>query len=143
MENTDIPNRGRKQFQKLKKIIMLLSKFYCLFPLCIRIKLLEFHRYTKGKIGIGIRYALIKSIAAKCGDNVVIFEGVFLNNPENLILGKNISIHPMTYIDCGYVVGGVTIDNDVSIAHGATLMATNHRYSGHVGNIRDFKVTSL
>jgi len=115
---------------------------YKRFPLKIRIKLLVFHRYTGGKKGYGIRYALIKAIAKECGDNVFIGEGVFLMNPQNLKLGSNISIHPMSYLECGnnkdnYII----IGNNVSIAHGVTIIATSHTYiSEKTDIIRDMKL---
>ena len=76
-EATDIPNRGRMLFAKFKPFLNGLANFYKVFPVGFRVKLLDFHRYTKGKIGMGIRYSLVKSLAASCGDNIAIFEGVF------------------------------------------------------------------
>lgn len=140
METTNIQNRGRNQFKKVKGLLNGLSSLLMVFPQMTRIKWLEGRRYTRGKIGIGIRYVLLKSIAKDCGDNVVVFEGVFFGNPQNISFGNNISIHPMSYIECGYLSPGVSIGDDVSIAHGVTIMATAHDYENHEGNIRDFQV---
>lgn len=117
--------RGRETFDKHKKILMLFSKFYRIFPMKIRKKLFEHIRYVKGNKGIAIRYIILKSIVKQCGDNVSIHEGCFINNVENLILGSNISIWPMTYIEAK---GGITIGDDVSVAHNVTLLSTNHLF---------------
>jgi len=117
--------RGRDKFNKYKKHIIFLSNFLSVIPLRIRNKLFEHFRMTKGLKGIAIRYALLKSIAIKCGDNISIHPGVYLLNPEKIIIGNNVSIHPMCYIDA---TGEIIIGNDVSIAHGASIMSTSHEF---------------
>ena len=119
-------NRGRDKYYKYKRIIHFFSKIFCIFPLKFRIKIFEHFRNTKGKKGIVIRYILLKTIAKKCGDNVAIFPGVYLLNPQYLSLGNNISIHPMCYIEC---LGTVEIGNDVSIAHSVSILSVNHMYN--------------
>ena len=113
-------------------------KFYALLPKKIRIYLLSYHRNTSGKIGMIIRVSLVKSLARKCGDGVFIFTGVYIMNIENLSLGNNISIHPMSYIDAR---GGVNIHNDVSIAHSTTILSTTHNYSNLLIPIRNQGIT--
>lgn len=120
--------RGREEFDKYEKYILLLSRIYYRFPFKMRQKLFEIHRNTRGKIGLAIRYALLKAMAYKCGTNVAIYPGVYIFNVQNLAIGNNVSIHPMCYIECGNIKGGMQIDNNVSIAHGTTLMATTHNY---------------
>lgn len=80
---------------------------------------------VKGKIGIALRYILLKTLAKQVGDNVSIHSGVYLFHPENLSIGDHVSIHPMCYLEAS---GGLTIGNNVSIAHGATIMTESHRY---------------
>lgn len=133
--------RGRDTFARYKRVINTVSALYKLLPLKSRKKLFEMHRNTRGKIGLGIRYALLKAIALDCGDNVAIYPGVYLFDMENLVIGNNVSIHPMCYIECGYIPGGVRIDDDVSIAHGVTIIGTNHIYDGLDSLIRDKGVT--
>lgn len=133
--------RGRDTFARYRGGINAVSALYKLLPLKIRKKLFEMHRNTRGKIGLGVRYALLKAIALKCGDNVAIYPGVYLFDIENMVIGNNVSIHPMCYIECGYTPGGVRIDDDVSIAHGVTIMGTNHIYDGLDSPIRDKGVT--
>lgn len=134
--------KGRELFQKYRGLILILCSFFSLFTLKNRIRFLEHHRYTKGKIGNGVRYALLKTIAKECGENVSIAEGVYLLNPQNLILGSNISIHPMCYLECGRKQGNfIRIDDNVSIAHGSTIIATSHNYSSDQTDIiRDMKL---
>lgn len=120
----DISNtRGRDTFQKWKKLIMLLVRISGCFSLKRRKRWLVRYRNTTGKAGLLLRYVLLKSIARSCGDNVSIFEGVYLNNPENMDFGDNVSIHPMCYLEGK---GGIVIGNDVSIAHGTSILSTTH-----------------
>ncbi len=84
--------------------------------------------------GIAIRYCLLKSIAASCGDNVAIFSDVHVLHPRSLSVGCNVSIQPMSYIDA---TGGVSIGNDVAIAHGSTVLSTSHVFSDTVRSIKD------
>ncbi len=117
--------RGRDVFSKYKFLLSLISKLYSIFPLTLRKKIFEKKRYSKGIYGIAIRYALIKSIAFKCGDNVLINQGCFILNPDKLSIGNNVSIQPMSYIDAA---GEIVIGDDVSIAHGVTILSSTHNY---------------
>lgn len=129
--------RGREQFSKYKKCIMCIVKIYTCLPLKMRLYLFELHRNTRGKIGIGIRYALLKSIASDCGDNVAIYPGAYILNPQYLKIGNNVSIHPMCYLECGKKEGDLIIENDVSIAHGTTIMSTSHVFTDKFKCIKD------
>lgn len=133
-------SRGRDQFAKYKGAIGALTRCYKLMPLRLRKKAFEKHRYTRGKIGLGLRYAILRSIAESVGDNVAIFPGVYILHPENIIVGSNVSLQPMCYLECGDAKGGITIEDDVSIAHGATVMATTHTFDDKDVNIRDQEV---
>ena len=104
--------------------------------------MLEWYRYSHGVYGIVIRYALIKSIAPVCGDNVAIYEGVYLLHPQHMSIGNNVSIQPMAYIECGTKDIGIEIGDDVSIAHDVTIMATSHNYDDVNIPIKDQGVTS-
>jgi len=129
-----IAKRGRDKFFKYKRYIIFLAQLYGLLPLRIRKKFFEFHMMTKGLVGILLRYALLKSIAVQCGDNVLIQPGVYILQPENITIFDNVSIHPMGYIDA---TGGISIGSDVSIAHGATIMSTTHKYEDASIPIKD------
>ena len=127
-------SRGREKFSKFKPLLNFLFCLYRLFPTKVRKWLLECHRNTKGLKGIGIRYALLKSIAKTCGDNVSIHPGCYIFFPENMEIGNNVSIHPMCYLDA---IGGLSIGNDVSIAHNVTMMTSSHRFDRHDMPIKD------
>ena len=118
--------RGRVSFHRYKSILIFMSYIFSIFPYTIRIKLLEHYRMKKGKEGLAVRYALLKTLCRKCGDNVSIDTGVFLFNVKDFSVGNNVSINPMCYLDA---YGGIDIGNDVSIAHGVTIMSTTHNYS--------------
>lgn len=120
-----VVKRGREKVKKFKNLINIISKFFSIFPYKLRVKLFEHYRNTKGLKGLGIRYALLKTLAKSCGNNVSIHPNVFIFSPDNLELGNNISIHPMCYIEAA---GGIHIGDDVSIAHASTILSVNHKY---------------
>lgn len=119
---------------KTGKLIDKFSKFFAFLPNKINFKLFVFFRKTEGKKGLILRGALVKSLVKECGVNVLIFPNVFLAHTDNIRLGSNISIHPMTYIDGA---GGLNIGDDVSIAHGVTIMTTEHKYTNKEVPIRE------
>lgn len=127
--------RGREKFEKYKTLIKILNNIVKIFPKKIRLKLFVHFRKTQGKKGLVIRYILLKTLALHCGDNVSIHPDVYIFHPENLSIGNNVSIHPMCYLECGE--GKIKIGNDVSMAHGVTILAVNHNYSRKDINIKD------
>jgi acetyltransferase-like isoleucine patch superfamily enzyme len=72
-----------------------------------------------------MRYIILKSLVKECGDNVRTGKNVTILHPENLILGKNISIHSNCYIDAA---GGICIGNNVSIAHNSSILSSGHTW---------------
>ena len=133
--------RGRDVFAKYKRLIGLLTRLYKILPVKSRRKAFEKHRFSRRKLGIGLRYAILKSFNGSVGDNVAIYTGVYLLHPENAVIGNNVSVQPMCYLECGSVKGGITIGNDVSIAHGVTVMATSHTFDDPDTPIKDQNVT--
>lgn len=130
--------RGREQFEKYKMLLNILTSFYRIFPLKIRKKLFEKSRRKRGRSGLAVRYALLRSIAANVGDNVSIHEDVYIRNPQGLTIGDNVSIHPMCYLEA---LGGLYLGSDISIAHGTTIMTTDHNYKDLTIPIKDQGVT--
>lgn len=130
-------SRGRDRFHRFSYVI----KTFCLALNCMPRRycavMLAAFRHFPGTCGMGIRYCLVKRLAAYCGDCVSIHEGVYLLGLENISLGNNVSIHPMCYISGA---GGVTIGSDVSIAHGVSLLSTEHTFSSSDSLIRDADV---
>ncbi|NOU82458.1 acyltransferase [Paenibacillus sp. LMG 31459] len=78
-----------------------------------------------GKIGIGLRYCLLKASINTCGVNVSIGPYVEINNWKDLSVGDNVSIHSHCYIEA---LGGVEIGNDVSIAQACSIFSVNHTW---------------
>lgn len=116
---------GRQLFQKYGKLIYLVVEIEKKLPKRFRKKQFARLRNKDGKLAMFRRYVLLKTLAKSVGDNVSIFPGVFFENIENLILGNNVSIHQMCYLDAE---GGIEIGDDVSIAHRSTILSSNHSY---------------
>lgn len=116
--------RGRDKFQKLKPVFNFLGVIVKILPKKIRIQ--KFTKYCKkgeGLFWVGIRYVFLKSIAKSCGEAVAVYSNTYILNPQNLELGSNVTIQPMTYIEAS---GGVKIGSDTSIAHGVSIMSETH-----------------
>lgn len=126
--------RGREQFSKYRMVLSMGSAFFGILPKKVRRKLFESFRDVKGKAGLALRYMLIKTLASSVGENVAIFPGVYILNPEGLRVGNNVSIHPMCYVEA---FGGIAIGDDVSIAHMTTLLSVHHVYDDPKIPIRD------
>ena len=91
---------GRTLFKRIKPLIKVFVIVDSYLPRKLNNFLFVSLRGIGGKVGIVIRYILVKNLAKKCGDNVVIKENVYISNIEKLELGDNISIHPMCYFEC-------------------------------------------
>lgn len=117
--------RVREKFQNHKKALYLLAAFYKLFPLSVRKRWFIGLRKTEGTLALGLRYALLKSIARKCGDAVAVYTDVYLLHPENMEIGSNVTFQPMAYIEAA---GGINIGDDCSVAHHATIISESHVY---------------
>ena len=91
-------------------------------------------RHVPTRLGVAMRYVGLKALARTCGEVVAVFDGAYLFHLECADFGDHVSIHPMCYIDAA---GGLTIGSHVSIAHGVTIMTTEHDYTREIGTIRD------
>lgn len=96
-----------------------------ILPKRFRLCFLRLFRNTSGRLGIALRFILVKTLAKSCGDNVSIKQYVFLENIENISFGNNVSIHPFCYLE-GY--GGIEIGDDVSLAHNTSILSVNHTW---------------
>lgn len=126
--------RGRDKFEKFKPWINLLVKFYSLFPRSLRNKKMETLRKYTGNIALVKRYALLKTLAKRVGDNVSVFPDVYLKNIQEMEIGNNVSFQPMVYIEA---YGGVKIGDDVSFAEGSSLFSVNHGFKDTEVPIKD------
>lgn len=126
--------RGREIFKRYAWLINACTTVLKCFPLGVRRFLWRWFSDFGGTYGVAARYIILKSIARECGSNVAISKNVHLLNVEKISIGSNVSIHPMCYIDA---YGGLNIGNDVSIAHGVTIMTTTHNYQNESVPIKD------
>jgi acetyltransferase-like isoleucine patch superfamily enzyme len=115
--------RGRDKFRRLKPVFRALEAAFRILPKKMRIKLLTSCKNGEGLFWVGVRYALLRSVAKSCGDAVAMYSNVYLLNPQNLSLGTNVTLQPMTYIEAS---GDVIIGDDCSLAHGVSIMSESH-----------------
>lgn len=116
---------GRDKFQSIEFLLKILSKILFFFPKWLKVFLWNSINNQQQLIFVGIKYALLKSLVAKCGRNIMIGANVRILNWESIKLGDNISIHDNCYIDA---TGGITIGDNVSIAHSTSLLSSNHTW---------------
>jgi acetyltransferase-like isoleucine patch superfamily enzyme len=130
--------RGRDLFAIAKPPLLALSTILAVLPRRAVVLCATLARPLPTRLGIAIRWALVRRLAKRCGDCVAIHEGAYLFGLEHAELGDNVSVHPMCYLDA---TGGLTIGNDVSIAHGVSILTTEHDYAVPGITTRDATVT--
>lgn len=126
--------RGRDDYQKHKRLIDLLTTAMSILPRAIRSGLLRFRQNSNARIARVVRFAALRTLAQSCGDLVDVRSQCNLFGIERLNIGSRVSIHPMCYIDA---TGGITIGNDVSIAHHTTILSTTHTWGDPQVPIRE------
>lgn len=126
--------RGRDSFEKNKKLIYFFAKLVGVLPYGIKNRILLCVTTWNGKVGILIRYILLKTMSKSCGSNVSVHSNVVLKNIQNIDFGNNVSIHSFCYIDGA---GEISIGNDVSIAHSSSILSANHVFSSPEIPIKD------
>lgn len=112
-------------FYRYKKVLILLSNVFKLMPLSIKLFLWDCSNSFSGKINIGLRYALLKSMVKSCGDNVYIGKNVTIKSFHCIEIGDNVSLHEFSYVDA---TGGLKIGNNVSMAHNLSILTTSHEW---------------
>ncbi|MBT2581231.1 acyltransferase [Planococcus sp. ISL-109] len=113
-------------YKKYKTGLLIFSKIIGILPKKLLLFFWDISSVFSGSINIALRYCLIKSLANSCGENVYIGKFVTIKNFEHLNLGDNISIHDFSYIEAK---GGLTINNNVSIAHNASILTSSHNWN--------------
>jgi acetyltransferase-like isoleucine patch superfamily enzyme len=96
-------------------------------PVQIKRGVVRWTRYSEGRVGTALRHAAYRALCQSMGRNVLIFPAVFIQNPEHVSIGDEVSIHEFTYIHA-YQKGSIKIGNGVLIASGCKLNAANHRF---------------
>lgn len=127
------PKRGRDIFASNARAISLAENATSKLPRRARESILRSCR-GDSLASRALRYVLLRSLALECGELVDVRGDVHLRGVGALRLGSRISIHPFGYLDAS---GSITIGDDVSIAHGVTVMSTEHRYEDRHAPIRD------
>ena len=118
--------RGRRLFAIGKPVLLAGTACLALLPRGLAVLLATLARPLPTRVGIALRWALLRRLAKRCGDCVAIADGVWLFRMERATFGDHVSVHPMCYLDA---TGGLTIGNDVSIAHGVSILTTEHDYA--------------
>lgn len=130
--------RGRRLVRMFRVPLAVLQCIVSQIPLRARKGLVNAFPASSSLVARALRYAALKSVAEKCGEIVDIRAFCQILSPQCLLLGSRISVHPFCYIDA---TGGIEIGDDVSIAHGASVLSTNHSWSDDSRPIRDQPVT--
>ncbi|WP_421722093.1 acyltransferase [Alloalcanivorax xenomutans] len=114
---------GRSSFGKAKGIILLFVKFLAFFPGFIKSLVYRASFFSEGTIGLLVRYAVNKSRCNKVGDACYFAAYTVLKNCSEISIGNYVSIHEFCYLDGS---GGIAIGNNVSIAHGCSVITFDH-----------------
>lgn len=125
--------KGRDLFRYFKPVIIFISLIFKIIPKKVFIWCWPILDLMPSYLGLTLRYLFAKRLAKKIGDNVSISRSVEILNWNNLQLGTNVSIHKDCYIDAE---GGISIGNDVSIAHASTILSSNHTWNDKSKPIR-------
>lgn len=133
------PTRGRDRVAQVEPVLKAVEFVLHRIPVPARHRALQSARRGRTLSHRAWRYVLLRSLTKNCGAVVDVREDVFVYRPELLSLGSHVSIHPLCYIDA---TGGIDIGDDVSIAHGVSIMSTEHRLDRVDIPIRDQGVSS-
>lgn len=130
--------RGRDKVARWALLLRALESGAAMLPVSVKAHAFRSLRSASSLLARALRFALLRSLAASCGELVDVREDVFLAGYGALHIGDRVSIHPFAYIDA---TGGLVIGNDVSIAHAVTIMTTEHCFDNFEMPIRDQPVT--
>jgi len=129
-----LKGRGRDAFSRFRPVLRLVEKLLGLLPRPLQKWLWTLSDLLPDLPGMALRYCLLRKLAHRCGDNVLIGRAVELRYPERLSIGSNVSIHKQCYVDA---YGGLTIDDEVSIAHQTSIVSFQHTWNDESLTIRD------
>lgn len=131
---TKTKRRGRDAFRRYRVALRATSSLLGMLPRAVRIALWRLVAGWEGLVGTALRYCIVRATAKACGDNVLIGPYVEVRHFSLLSVGSNVSIHRGCYVDA---IGGVTIEDDVSIAHGTSILSFDHQWEDPSMPIRD------
>jgi acetyltransferase-like isoleucine patch superfamily enzyme len=118
--------RGRHLFRAGRWVLLGSAAAMGLLPRFVAEALLALFRNVPGHVGLALRYVCVRRLAASCGENVAVYAGAHLHDLQKLHLGSNIKIGEMCFLGAS---GGLSISDDVSIAHATTILTGEHDYT--------------
>jgi acetyltransferase-like isoleucine patch superfamily enzyme len=133
-DDSEARERGRDRFRRYRPVLVGAARALGLAPPGVLAGMWAASSLLPGSTGLAVRYSIALRLAASCGDNVYIGDNVEIRGWENLRLGSNVSIHRGCYLDA---TGGITIGDDVSIAHHTSVMSTEHTWEDASIPIKD------
>ena len=116
---------GRELQKKYSFIIFLCRRSVKLFPVFLVGGLISITSSIGGRFFAFLRYVLYSRLFSELGGHVYFGERIVIRNPSGVNLGNGVSIHPFCYLD-GY--GGLCIGDNVSIAHGCSILTFEHQW---------------
>lgn len=116
---------GREAFARARPIIISLALVFHILPRPFAKWVWHMSNLWPGAIGAVLRYALARRLGARLGDNVFFGPYVYVDGFEHLVTGSNITFHRGCYIDAR---GGITIGDNVSVAHYSSLISFEHGF---------------
>jgi acetyltransferase-like isoleucine patch superfamily enzyme len=131
---------GREKFQNFKFFISVITALFKALPKSFLLFIWNSILPFNGLLPKALRYCMLKAKAKSVGDNVSIGANTYIKYWDRFTCGNNVSIHEFCMIDCD---GGISIGNDVSIAHGTSLISANHTWNDQRVPIKYNPLTKL
>lgn len=132
--------RGRECFRSFRAIFTFGERVLSALPAGISSSLLSTTRGSNSQLSRALRYLALRKLAGACGEIADVRANCYILEPSKLRVGSRVSIHPFSYIDAA---GGIEIGDDVSIAHGVSILSTEHVFADQNIPIRDQGLRSL
>lgn len=90
------------------------------------------------RMGSALRYATLCKRLGVCGTNVYFGPFIYIDYPHHVYIGSNTSVqHGVTMLS----LGGIEIGDQVSIAHGTSIVSGEHTWEDTSVSIRDNPVS--
>lgn len=119
---------GRLLFLRFWPLLKFLVFLFKIFPSFVHSFFWSLTTSFSGVLATLFRYLSFSSRLKFFDKNIYIGTHVILKNIHNMEVGKNFSLHDLSYVDAQ---GGVKIGNNVSIAHNCSLITFNHTWDNH------------
>lgn len=116
---------GRMIFEKMWPFLKVAVLFFRVFPRFVHCFIWSIVSGFSGFVAVLIRYLSFSARIEKFDKNTYIGTYVVLKNIDNMKVGVNFSLHDFCYVDA---IGGIRIGDNVSIAHGTSLITFNHTW---------------